>query len=187
MLQMQVMESDEPFQGRGADDESDEETDETADSLPDLEDIPVPGDMRGGEDEEPAVHRPVQHSLAATVEDEHDEDEEGQSNVAEPGRLGPRPHPPPTHQIFAPRDPEDRSLPVNRAASTVPDSNDTQRVQRWLISTGLQDLQSDNGKLGEYVNKLKALRQRDRDWTVGIVKQRAGAELANRVKRELEI
>lgn len=171
--------------GRGADDESDERSSHTADSLPDLENIPVSTGRQ--ENEGPPVQGPLQRSLATTVEDELDDDEgDGRTDEAEANVQGIRPHPPPTHHLFAPRDPQDRSLPANRRVSTGPDSADPQRVQRWLISTGLEDLQNDNSRLQEYVGKLKGLRQRDRDWTLGIVKQKAGAEMADKVKRELE-
>ena len=184
--------------GRGADDESDEVTDDdgTASSLPELEDIPTATADANGDansSEEPAFQGPVQRSMAATVEDESDGDDSfADPNEDHNAEYLLRPHPPPSHRVFAPRDPQDRSMsnPSRSAAapvaSTVLEPVDPQRIQRWLISTGLQRLQEDGGTLGEYVARLKELRQKDRDWTVGIVKQRAGVEVADKVKMELE-
>jgi hypothetical protein len=174
-------------EGRGADDESDEVTeDETTSSLPELEDIPTAAANIG---EGPIFQGPVQRSMAATVEDDSD-DELDNPNEDHDAEYLLRPHPPPTHNIFARRDPQDRygRPSVQDATSTAAqlDLNDPQRIQRWLISAGLQRLQDDPSTLEEYVGRLKVLRIRDRDWAVGIVRQRAGAELAERVKRELE-
>ena len=174
-------------EGRGADDESDEVTDDgTASSLPDLEDIPTAAVASGNEDL--TFQGPVQRSMAATVEDDSD-DEFHDPREDHDAEYLLRPHPPPTHRVFAPRDTLDRSMPIRNATpviSSEPDLTDPQRIQRWLISTGLQRLQEDDITLEDYVTRLKGLRQKDRDWTVGIVKQRASAEVAERVRRQLE-
>ena len=176
-------------EGRGADDESDEVAEDgTASSLPELEDIPP---VAANGNNEPVFQGPVQRSMAATVENDSDEDEFDNPNEDHDAEYLLRPHPAPTHRIFAPRDPQDRSIPSRSATSAAAaaseqDLTDPQRIQRWLISTGLQRLQDDESTLVEYVERLKGLRQRDRDWTVGIVRQRAGAEVAERVRRELD-
>jgi hypothetical protein len=173
-------------EGRGADDESDEVTDASTSSLPELEDIPT---AAANGSHGPIFHGPVQRSMAATVEDDSD-DELDNPNEDHDAEYLLRPHPPPTHDVFARRDPQGRygRTPLQYVTSTVAelDLNDPQRIQRWLISTGLQRLQDDPSTLEEYVGRLKVLRIRDRDWTVGIVRQRAGAEVAERVRRELE-
>ena len=187
-------EFDEMWAGRGADDESlEEDSDRTADSLPELEDIPnhatrptAPETTNEDPDPDP-VQGPVQRSLATTVEDDSDSDTDSLPNL--------RPHPAhPTHQVFGPRDPEDRSIlreatnapPAAPAAPTNDENeNDPQRIQRWLLSTGLTGLQANTISIGNYVSKLKQLRQRDRDWTMGIVRQRAGKEVGDRVAAAL--
>lgn len=170
-------------EGLGADDESDEGTDDGApDSLPDLE--PIPATARDAS-EGPVFQGPVQRSMAATVEDDSDDDSDNPNDDHDAEYLL-RPHPPPTHHIFPPRDSQNRATPAQAAPAAQPDTSDPQRIQRWLISAGLQRLQDDSSTLAEYVASLKRLRQKDREWTVGIVRQRAGEEVAERVREELE-
>ena len=190
-------EFDEMWAGRGADDEMFEY--DSADSLPDLEQMPIPRHVRRppapdptNDDPDPnPVQGPVQRSLAPTVEDDSDSDTDSPHHL--------RPHPAhPTHHVFGPRDPEDRAIlreasnaPPPPAAPAPPrnheneNDNDPQRIQRWLLSTGLTGLQANTISIGNYVSKLKQLRQRDRDWTVGIVRQRAGREVGDRVAAAL--
>lgn len=170
-------------EGRGADDESDEVTDDEAgSSLPDLEDIPAaaPHGTEG-----PVFQGPVQRSMAATVEDDSD-DEFDDPNEDHDAEYLLRPHPPPTHHIYAPQDPQDRYRQAPAQAVVEPEMSDPQRIQRWLISTGLQRLQEDPSTIQEYAERLRVLRIRDRDWTVGIVRQRAGAKVADMVRTELD-
>jgi hypothetical protein len=171
-------------EGRGADDESDEVTDDgTASSLPELEDIPTAAADDGAG---PVFQGPMQRSMAATVEEDESDDDFDDPHEDHDAEYLLRPHPPPTHHIFGPRGPRRRFVRSSVHNAAQADLDDPQRIQRWLISTGLQQLQDDASTLGEYVGRLKVLRIRDRDWTVGIVKQRAGEEVAERVKRELE-
>jgi hypothetical protein len=184
-------------EGRGADDESNEGAgDGYASSLPDLEDIPTAGGESRSQDEAPIFQGPPQRSMVATVEDDSDSDDYINPNADQGAEYLLRPHPP-THRIFARMDPSERMVVHNVVdvtrrtesaddGASQPESNDPQRIQRWLISTGLQMLQDDESTMQEYVAKLKGLRQRDRDWTLGIVRQRAGAEVAERVRKELE-
>jgi hypothetical protein len=171
-------------EGRGVDDESDEVTDDEAGSNPpELEDIPI---AASNETEGPVFQGPVQRSMAATVSDDSSDGFSDQSDDHDAEYLL-HPHPPPTHHIYAPRDPrdpQDHSRHTTAQATAEPDINDPQRIQRWLISTGLQRLQEDPSTIQEYVERLKVLRIRDRDWTLGIVRQRAGADVADRVSRE---
>jgi hypothetical protein len=168
-------------EGRGADDESDEVTDDEAEpNPPELEDIPIA--VSNGT-EEPVFQGPMQRSMAATVEDDSGDSFSDQSDDHDAEYLL-RPHSPPTHHTYTPRDPHDHSRHPTVQATTEPDIKDPQRIQRWLISTGLQRLQEDPSTIQEYVERLKVLRIRDRDWTLGIVRQRAGADVADRVSRE---
>ncbi|KAF7508746.1 hypothetical protein GJ744_008993 [Endocarpon pusillum] len=63
-----------------------------------------------------------------------------------------------------------------------PIENNPQRIQRYLLSTGLQNLQSSNptqaAALQEYTRRLRMLRHRDREWTLGVVRQRVDAAAA---------
>ena len=185
-------------EAHGADDESDEATDDgNDDSLPDLEDIPAVDRGSRNRDEAPIFQGPPQRSMVATVEDDSDSDDYINPSADHDAEYLLRPHPPPIHRIFARMDPSERTqvhdvIDVIRRTGSAddsasrPESSDPQRIQRWLISTGLQELQDNESTMQEYVARLKGLRQRDRDWTLGIVRQRAGAEVAERVKRELE-
>lgn len=193
LLQMHMTESDmdDPYHQRGADDEEFEvDSDSDRTGIPELDDLlatPHFGmtDSRPRfeywrpEREPPIVEGPLQRSLVATVEDEDndEEDEDDQDDLPSWSEGTVPSHPPPTHQLFVPRE---------QSHATDPDSNNPQRVQRWLLSTGLQQLQDDTSSLAEYVRKLKGLRQRDRDWTLSIVRQRAGNALAEMVKTALE-
>jgi hypothetical protein len=184
--------------GHGADDESDEVTDDgNASSLPELEDIPTADGGSRNRDERPIFQGPPQRSMVATVEDDSDSDDYINPNADHDAEYLLRPHPPPTHRIFARTDRSERTQnrdvvdEIRRTGSgddtaSQPESNDPQRTQRWLISAGLQRLQDDESTIQEYVARLKGLRQRDREWTLGIVRQRAGAEVAEKVRRELE-
>jgi Transcriptional repressor TCF25 len=183
-----------PTVTRGPRNQDEATDDENDSSLPDLEDIPTVAGESRNQDEAPIFQGPPQRSMVATVEDDSDSDDYINPNADHDAEYLLRPHPPPTHRIFARMDPSqvhDVIDVIRRAGSaddsaSRPESNDPQRIQRWLISTGLQKLQDDESTMQEYVARLKGLRQRDRDWTLGIVRQRAGAEVAERVRRELE-
>lgn len=74
----------------------------------------------------------------------------------------------------------DHPRPAPSSANTPepdPESNlDPQRIQRYLLSTGLSDLQAQKpGAMAEYVRRLRLLRHRDREWILGVVGQRVGA------------
>ena len=164
------------------------DTDDPTDSLPDLVDVPASGEppatqtqnqagnsQQRSEDDDPAIYGPVRRSLAATVEDDIDEED---------GEAGPRtrPHPPPMPYAPFP--------PTGSAASSTPNvsSTDPQRIQRWLLTTGLSTLREnpeDSNGRSEYVRRLKMLRQTQRDWVLGIISQTAGQDVAARVRGAL--
>lgn len=172
----------------------DEEDDEFAD-MPDLESLP--------DTEEQARRNPH----AAMVEDEEDEDDAGSSTHATSGRAVLR-HidsdvedgdededensqpPAPRTTITLPQPP---TQPESLASATTPfasvptdvDINDPQRLQRWLLTTGLNDLQnspSNTDALNTYVSRLKTLRKQQQDWVVSMVRQRAGKGVEERVR-----
>lgn len=64
---------------------------------------------------------------------------------------------------------------------------DPQRLQRWLLTTGLSELQADSraSTLNTYVTRLRTLRKAQQDWIVNMVRQRAGAALEERVRGAL--
>lgn len=67
---------------------------------------------------------------------------------------------------------------------------DPQRLQRWLISTGLEDLKSGtgsaaNGNKSTYVRRLKMLNKNQQTWILTTVRQRGSADLASAVESML--
>lgn len=148
-------------------------------SMPDLEDAPGP-----------------QHPRAAMVEEEVDDDahsgpsgittghavlrhvDSDEDEVEVEEEVGS--HPLPTHRVFTPTTPSE-SPPAAPVATEV-DENDPQRVQRWLLSAGLTELQDNPTTLGSYVRRLKMLRKQQQAWVVNMVRQRAGPAVADRVK-----
>lgn len=55
-----------------------------------------------------------------------------------------------------------------------------QRLQRWLIAGGLDDLKEGKNQ-SLYVKRLKMLHKNQQGWIVNVVKQRAGKELGDRI------
>jgi Transcriptional repressor TCF25 len=120
--------------------------------------------------------------------DSDDEDDEGAFAYAL-GQPTQR-HPQPTNTAFASiptAAPSSRPSPSPQSLQTADgfDITDPQRVQRWLLSGGLSNLQSNPDSLGDYVEKLKSLRKQQQEWVVSMVKQRAGAEVAERIMGRL--
>lgn len=65
-----------------------------------------------------------------------------------------------------------------------------QRLQRWLITTGFEDLKhgtggAANGNLSTYVKRLKMLHKNQQVWTLSILRQRGSGDLATRVENML--
>jgi hypothetical protein len=76
-------------------------------------------------------------------------------------------------------------IPSTQQEDDINTTTDPQRLQRWLITTGLSNLQSspsDSSVLNFYVERLKILRKQQQDWIVNMVQQRAGKEMADRVR-----
>ncbi len=99
---------------------------------------------------------------------------------------------------FSPTTPSARASAAAGAASEAqPDVEaDPQRLQRWLLTTGLNELQADrsHSKVGLYVRRMKMLRKQQQDWILNMVAQRGWEndaekqrlkELVERVRQEL--
>ena len=143
---------------------------ETSDTMPPLVDGDDFGEhgLEGGAMalmRENAVRGPQQHH--ATVEDDVDED----LPAAATARSVPAPV---TIQ-----------QPILTPSAPPLDEADPQRIQRWLLSAGLTDLQADRGTLGAYVARLKKLRENQRGWIVSMVRQRVGREVGDLVAGSL--
>ena len=89
-----------------------------------------------------------------------------------------------------PSQPQPQPQPQPANPDTI--ENDPQRIQRYLLSTGLQNLQSNSptqaAAMQEYTRRLRMLRHRDQEWTLGVVRQRvdaAAAAAANGRKAEV--
>ena len=161
--------------------------DSGSDSLPDLGDADTvirPSVTTNSTEAEPAAAVQQRAPHAATVED-GDEEESAPNRPSNNSTPQPILMPATAHTVH-----NGPTTPAPTSARPQPqpdlDTSDPQRIQRWLVSTGLHNLQDSSSTLGEYVRRLKALRQRDRDWTINIVKQRAGAATADMVRKELD-
>lgn len=169
---------------------------ETDDSLPEL------GSISG------AATPP--NRMAATVEEE-EEDEDGQPRYAAPSgallrhidsddeepesiaiaarsalqeRRPPTDidsHPEPTHTIFASTSRNPRQTPIIEPTDDIETTKDPQRIQRWLLSAGFDSIK-DGSNMMKYVDRLKVLPKQQRDWTIRMVEQRGGKDLAGRVR-----
>lgn len=160
-------------------------TDDDDDSMPELESIP-------GEDL-PSAPSASRNPHAAMVEEDEDEDDIPASAVGA-GRavlrhvdsdsededdLPTSGHVPTASTASVPQaQPEPQAWPAE-------EWNDPQRLQRWLLTTGLADLQSKPETLSLYVSRLKTLRKPQQDWVVSMVRQRAGAGTEAKVKSAL--
>ncbi|EXJ86145.1 hypothetical protein A1O1_06515 [Capronia coronata CBS 617.96] len=168
------------------DDPDEGDASDTDNSMPDLE--PIPGD-----EQDPVQRR---NPRAATVEEEDGFDEEDARNV--------RPSTSTSGAVLrhVDSDEEETDVPASSAArhqaatasapsssatpaSAATDFTDPQRLQRWLLTTGLTDLQSKPDTLGAYVSHLETLRKPQQDWVVSMVRQRAGPDLEDKVRRAL--
>ena len=80
------------------------------------------------------------------------------------------------------------SAPQSQPQPSPDESRDPQRLQRWLLTAGLNDLQSspDNKEtLMRYTERLKMLGAKQQDWIVRMVRQRAGEAVENAVRDAL--
>ncbi|KIW18617.1 hypothetical protein PV08_02906 [Exophiala spinifera] len=179
-----------------ADQENSEVNEEDEDSMPELEPL--------SDDNEPSQPASVfRNPRAAMVEEDDDENEDRPSHsshqptggavlrhvdsdsesediTSRSARVQPAPTPP-TASAGA-----GSSSGPSGATSDESTFADPQRLQRWLITSGLSDLQSKPETLSLYVSRLKTLpRKAQQDWVVSMVRQRAGADVEERVKSAL--
>ncbi|KAL6242066.1 hypothetical protein RBB50_010978 [Rhinocladiella similis] len=179
-----------------ADQDNSEVYEEDEDSMPDLESLsdddepsqpaPVSRNPRAAmveEDEDENEDRPSQpnHQLAGGAVLRHvDSDSDSEDVASRSARLQPAPTPPSASAGAG----STTDLPGSTSDGS--DFTDPQRLQRWLITSGLTDLQSNPETLGLYVSRLKTLpRKAQQDWVVSMVRQRAGADVEGRVKAAL--
>lgn len=62
--------------------------------------------------------------------------------------------------------------------------SDPQRLQRWLITTGLDEIKA-NPNLSTYCRRLRMLNKNQQSWILGMVKQRGSGDLATKVEQSL--
>lgn len=194
--------------------EAAEEEDE--DSMPELEDIPVGSASvapSGSTTANPVVPR---NPHAAMVEDDESDDYEDDTYNQQPTsstttgnailrRVDSDDSEPDdinapttsssstTRRAVPPQTPTAPTLPLSRFASaTTPaqasdaDLSDPQRLQRWLLTTGLTEVQAKTTSLDTYVARLKTLRKPQQNWVVSMVRQRAGPELESQLTIALQ-
>ncbi|EXJ77694.1 hypothetical protein A1O3_09923 [Capronia epimyces CBS 606.96] len=186
-------------------DEEEEGDDEEAEysDLPELESLPSYGSLHLREIMRNRQNR--QNPYAATVEedepedvqrsrsttsgravlrrvdsDEEDEDDDEvqiptSTNIPRPART----------TAPSPRDRAEPELQTDGSTNAAIDLTDPQRLQRWLLTTGLTDLQSSPDTLSSYVSRLRTLRKPQQDWVVNMVRQRAGPDLEAKVREAL--
>jgi hypothetical protein len=118
--------------------------------------------------------RAVLRHVDSDVEDSDNDDHTHPSTQTQTRPAIPVPGP---HSSFPPQ-----PQPQSPAAE---DFTDPQRVQRWLLTTGLADLQSRPETQSVYVSRLQVLRKQQQDWVVSMVRQRAGAEVEARLRGAL--
>jgi len=173
-----------------------EETDdaeEDDDSMPELEDIPV-GSAN------PEVPR---NPHAAMVEDDDSEDENDthnqqpsttsnailrrvDSDVSITSHTQPAPTAPTLHaSTSTSAAPSAPARPQAQPQPSDADLSDPQRLQRWLLTTGLTEVQAKTTPLATYVARLRTLRTPQQNWVVSMVRQRAGLELEAELTRAL--
>ncbi|KIX95266.1 uncharacterized protein Z520_09183 [Fonsecaea multimorphosa CBS 102226] len=185
------------------------EDDDDSDSMPELESIPDTEAMTAQTGQSHPPH-------SAMVEDADEEDEGDQARTSqrvltsghavlrhvdsdaeeEAEDLQPRQTRP--VQTSRPQEPQSSSQTANGSASANPPSassgqdeefSDPQRVQRWLLTNGLTDLQSNPANpetLQTYLNRLRLLGTKQQDWIVRMVRQRAGEAVERRVRESME-
>ncbi|OCT52035.1 Nulp1-pending protein [Cladophialophora carrionii] len=180
------------------DSENSTQDDDQSDSMPELESIP---------ESDTAAAPATQPSHAAMVEDADDDDEEGwqatqrrplpanrgilrhvdsEDEDDSPNRLAPpaQVSGPSSQRATAPQAPSTNSQ-VPAAPAQDQELSDPQRLQRWLLTTGLSGLQdrpSDPQALRSYMERLKMLPNRQQDWIVRMVRQRAGEDVEREVR-----
>jgi len=90
---------------------------------------------------------------------------------------------PPPAASTAPAEPPTNPVASEPITLGDPDLFEPQRLQRWLLTTGLAELQADlGGKLMSFVQRIRRLPSNQQDWTVRIIGQRAGGALEKEIR-----
>lgn len=155
-------------EGQDMEDFMEDDGDEDSDDLPELESIP-------------GVATPP-NPMAATVEE--DEDEDAQPRDAAPsGAIFWHAHndEPPSIGNLARNAFQRQQASIIEPTAGIETTSDPQRLQRWLLSAGFDSIKDGSGMV-TYVNRLKVLPKQQQDWTIRIVEQRGGKDLAGRVR-----
>lgn len=170
-------------------DDADRDSD---DSLPELESIsgvatppnPLAATVEEDDDED---LQPTNVAPSSALLRHVDSDDEASPSIGNMAQNGARPsseidqHPEPTHTIFASTSRNPTQGPVIEPTDSIETTKDPQRIQRWLLSSGFDSLKG--GSSTEiYVSRLKVLPKQQRDWTIRILEQRGGKDLAERVR-----
>ncbi|KEF52678.1 uncharacterized protein A1O9_11095 [Exophiala aquamarina CBS 119918] len=105
---------------------------------------------------------------------------------APPSSSPPPPSSTARRPILSPSAPAPRTFQPATSTSTPAETSDTdlsdpQRLQRWLLTTGLTEVQSKKTSLATYVTRLKTLRKPQQNWVVSMVRHRAGPELESQL------
>ncbi|OAP54284.1 hypothetical protein AYL99_11385 [Fonsecaea erecta] len=118
-------------------------------------------------------------------------DSDAEEEQADDDREAPQPRQARPAQASRPQEPPASSQPANDTAASEPDQEylDPQRLQRWLLTNGLDDLQSHPTSpepLQKYLDRMRLLGTKQQDWIVRMVRQRAGEAVERRVRESLE-
>ncbi|KPI42842.1 Ribosome quality control complex subunit 1 [Cyphellophora attinorum] len=147
------------------------------------------------EDDQAAIHHPTP---ARAVLRHVDSDSETEDPAVDSDGIPPHPRRP-THTLFSTNAPTTAPIIASQrrrsslaqqsgATATEPQrtaeeeremvDNDPQRLQRWLLTSGLAELKpgmsTGNAVMAEYLRRMKLLRPKQRDWVLGMVEQRGG-------------
>ncbi|KAK5091116.1 hypothetical protein LTR05_001296 [Lithohypha guttulata] len=161
-------------------DQQQDEVSQGGDSMPSLEDIEETTDQPT-----PAPRGPY----ATTVDEDNSDDE-----APRPATRGPvsgpvirnadsddeEPPPPPRAPAVPPPPATIQPPPTFAADEDIEDN--PQRLQRWLIGTGLQEAKSDPN-LSTYVRRLKILHRNQQGWVLNMLKQRGESNLVKRIEQ----
>ena len=189
----------------------------------DDEDADIDPEMRL---EGPVVRTAAGRAILRHVDSDSDEEGQNQDQGEDSDSIAHHPREP-THTLFSNRfggrfqaeNPDQQDYPApthptganarwtfspmtanSTAESQTPNiEEDPQRLQRWLLTTGLSELQSSTeadaraAKMALYVKRMRMLRRQQQEWILNMIKQRGGnakekeemKEVAERVGREL--
>lgn len=180
--------------------ESDDEDD--GEEIPDLESIPDevhenPHAARVDEDDESlseSEHYFPRLPTSARAVLRHVDSDEEEGEEPQQARIRMEESPPPMFlRPNSPYNPPSRrraqrqnNIAPGALDSEVFNAGDPQRVQRWLLTSGLERLKQDPSTIADYTVKLHLLRRQQQEWVVNMVRQRDEKDLADRIAREVQ-